>query len=325
MAKMSIKHLLGLAKAEPASTAEAQDAQQAAATEVRAAEAGFVAAEAAYSTGLLSADDASLRALADARTDAQVRLDRAHALQVALDAKVEITRERERKTEVACLVSDYKTAAAAFRSFVETELPAMGATARRMMELRLAAEQARTTAQVAMHSADPEGAAVLDDVEAWRSASGLPEEILGEREIELWLRPNGTPIPEEHEREVKLQADGTGIRWHGGQSTHYLQRRRFLRRERLDQGHGSYAPPIATMLSIPPVTALDQAGWVPLKDADLSSLATALQRLQAGKIAMPDDREIKVTYEPIGEPINVFVPRVEVTGGPGQEPARRLG
>ena len=194
-----------------------------------------------------------------------------------------------------------------------------------MMELRHAAEQARAVAQMAMRDADPDGADVLPDVEAWRSVAGLPEEIVSEQHVECWLRPNGTPLEPELEREVKVQADGTGIRWHGAsQSTRYTQRCRFLRRERLVPGHVAYAPPLATLLSIPPVTAQDHAGWVPLMDSDFSSLATALQRLQGGKIAMPDDREVKVTYEPIGEPINVFVPRVEAIGGPGQEPARRL-
>lgn len=208
MAKLpSLKGIFARARTTaPAPVADVEVDVQAARGELRDAEAAVIAADAAYSAALLTADDAGLRALDDARRDAARRLDRAQALLAALDERLAAAQEAERRAELARIIEAAVAATATFREIVERDLPEISAKARALHAARAEAERLTKIANRAIAEAG-EGEP-LPGVEAFRALPGRPREELHRETVDLWVKDDGTASG--HQDQIRVGSDGAG-------------------------------------------------------------------------------------------------------------------
>lgn len=183
----------------------AQD-RETAATELAAAEAGVVDAEAAYQTGLLGATDEGLSVMDDARRTAAIRLDRARALVERFAAQTVAADEAKAKAELARVIEGAVAAQGEFRQAVERDLPAMAEKARAILALRADAERATIAANKAIAEAG-EGEA-LPGVEAFRALPGRPREELGREIWDLWVDDAGNASG--YQDRITTRGDGSG-------------------------------------------------------------------------------------------------------------------
>jgi hypothetical protein len=233
--------------------------------ELAQAEAAVAAAEEQYEANLLTADKKALRALLDAKTEANIDLDqaraRAHRLErdheAALEAEAESNRQAayDRAKELTATarkkLGDYEKAALQIRDV-----------------LRSIAE-----ADVAVDAANenlPAGAARLDKAEAVRSSPNLYKETVKEEIVELWAAIGQQSVPVEHQHRVRVERVGKRIRsrWseddfdEGGWEKGYYTtdgggtieavKRRFVKRTFLPDDTGHYATSLASAVSLPP-------------------------------------------------------------------------
>lgn len=189
-----------------APVAEVEVDVQAARGELRDAEAAVIAADAAYSAALLTADDAGLKKLDDDRRDAARRLDRAKALIAALDERLAAAQEAERRAELSRIIEAAVAAQGEFREAVERDLPMMAEMARTILALRTDAERATAAANRAIAEAG-EGEP-LPGVEAFRALPGRPYEELSCEVRDLWVDDAGNVSG--YQDQITAMSDGSG-------------------------------------------------------------------------------------------------------------------
>ena len=233
--------------------------------ELAQAEAAVAAAEAQYEANLLVADKKALRALLDAKTEANIDVDQARARihrlerdhEAALEAEAESDRQAayDRAKELTATarkkLGDYEKAAMAIRDV-----------------LRAIAE-----ADVAVEAANenlPAGAARLDKAEDVRSAPNLYKEVTKEELVELWAYIGQQSVPVEHQHRVRVERVGKRIRsrWDEGdfdedgyEKGYYTTdsgavieavKRRFVKRTFLPDETGHFAAPLSHKVDLPP-------------------------------------------------------------------------
>ncbi|MCJ8024427.1 hypothetical protein KYK30_14300 [Shinella yambaruensis] len=233
--------------------------------ELAQAEAAVAAAEEQYEANLLTADKKALRALLDAKTEANIDVDQARARiqrltrdhEAALEAEAESDRQAayDRAKELTATarkkLGDYEKAAMAIRDV-----------------LRAIAE-----ADVAVEAANenlPAGAARLDKAEAARSSPNLYKETVKEEVVELWAGVGDQSRPVEHQHRVRVERVGKRVRsrWseddfdEGGYEKGYyttdgggsieVVKRRFIKRTFLPDDTGHFAAPLHQKVELPP-------------------------------------------------------------------------
>ncbi|KNY12942.1 hypothetical protein AKG11_31970 [Shinella sp. SUS2] len=233
--------------------------------ELAQAEAAVAAAEEQYEANLLTADKKALRALLDAKTEANIDLDqaraRAHRLErdheAALEAEAESNRQAayDRAKELTATarkkLGDYEKAAMAIRDVL-----------RAIAEADVAVELANESL--------PAGAARLEKAEDVRSAPNLYKEVTKEETVELWAAIGQQSVPLEHQHRVRVERVGKRIRsrWseedfdEGGWEKGYYStdnggtieavKRRFIKRTFLPDETGHFAAPLAQKVELPP-------------------------------------------------------------------------
>jgi hypothetical protein len=233
--------------------------------ELEAAEAAIAAAEAQYEANLLTADKKTLRALLDAKTEANIDVDQARARIQRLTRDHEAALESEAESE---------------RRVAYDRAKELTATARKKLgEYEKAAMQIRDVlraiaeADVAVDAANgnlPTGAARLEKAEDVRSAPNLYKEITKEEIVELWAGIGDQSRPVEHQHRVRVEHVGKRVRgrWseddfdEGGYEKGYyttdgggtieVVKRRFIKRTFLPDDTGHYAASLASAVSLPP-------------------------------------------------------------------------
>lgn len=290
MAKLTLKALFTRARAStPLPPADVALSREAAEIELAAAEAAFDAAQAGYRAGLVDADDDTLKQLAQAQADAEVRRDRARALADRFDAQLEAIRtaevqaaEAKRQADLEAIVAEADTTVAALRDAVDRIVPALTGGTHELLILARASEQARAAAIRALDAAGDDR--VPASVESFRVVSGRPEKTLGVEMVEMWVDERGDPVG--RQSQITAGSDGTG--WmklpnatHGRRFTH---RRPFERT--------TYLPPIQAQRAV--------------------SLASILPELIAaiGRLEMPPEpqeasRQPLTRLRPLGDPVDV--------------------
>lgn len=297
MAKLSLKTLLGRARATaPAPAAEVTSSREAAVAELAVAEAAVAASEAAYRAGLIDADDDALRGLAAAQAEAGLRRDRAKALVDRFDRQLADIRaaedkaiEDERQAKLAEIVARAEASAEALRVAVEHDVAVMAEKARGLVDLANGAHQDREAAIHALREAGDQKE--LPPVEAFRVTAGRPEKVLSTERVDLWVDISGQPVG--YQSEIVEGSDGCGSLKlpRASHTLRFNQRRQFERQE---------------YLAAQPA----RAPW-PLADT-LREIATALGRIEVPVEPAGDDRKPAIRLRPVAPPVDVQK-RVEPT------------
>lgn len=290
----TLRTLLGRAReTAPAPVAEVAQDIETAKVELAAAEAAVTEAETLYRSGLLDADDDTLRALAESQATAGMRRDRARALVARFEEQMAAAQAAERQAELARIVGEADAATAEFRVAAESDLSSMIGKARRLADLAAAAERARETAIRALRAAGSEE--MPPAVEAFRHLSGRPEKTLAVDEVELWVDERGNAVG--YQDKIAVGSDGGGILRlpNATYMQKYTRRRRFERTEFLP-ATAAYRPPALV--------------------AALNKIAEDLAHLERPAEPAEDNRRPEIRLRPLAEPIEVIR---------RQEPTRRAG
>ncbi|TXM63906.1 hypothetical protein FV226_27120 [Methylobacterium sp. WL12] len=239
--------------AAPAPVSDAETDMKGALDELRDAERAVEMAENTYSLNLLSADEARLAELDEARRAARRRWDRAQLLMSTCADRLTVAREAEARAELAETVETAVAAQAAYRELVERELPQMSAKARAIHAAKAEAETATKAANAAIAEAG-EGVP-LPHVEAWRGLAPLPREEIRREVREFWCNSAGDPAP--HQSEITTGSDGAGsLRLPGASYLHrFTLRRAFEVVEHLPAEPGVQPPGLDISLAVPELYA----------------------------------------------------------------------
>lgn len=233
--------------------------------ELEAAEAAVAAAEEQYEANLLAADKKALRALLDAKTEANIDLDQARARAHRLERDHETALESEAESERQVAYDRAKELTAAARK-------KLGEYEKAALQIRDVL-RAIAEADVAVEAANenlPAGAARLGKAEDVRSSPNLYKEVTKEEIVELWAGIGDQSRPVEHQHRVRVERVGKRVRsrWseedfdEGGWERGYyatdgggtieVVKRRFIKRTFLPDDTGHYAASLASAVSLPP-------------------------------------------------------------------------
>lgn len=310
MPKLDLRGMLGMARQPDAASIDISRSREAAAEELALAETGLAEAETGYRAGLLNADDVALRKLADARTDASVRLDRARALLGAFDEKLDAAQERDRQAEVARVIGIADAAIAEFREAVEIDLPLITEAARRLIRLEAEAELANAEAAKAI-----EGSGRMDiyaqrpSVSAFRMRPGKARELVDSIEQELWVDEADQRVGDPLQGRIVRQFDGSGT-VRVSESTplrRYHSKRRFVREQYRAAIPAVSSERLAATLAVPGLRPTDPAGWLPTQVDVPSRVLDVLRKLE---LAMPSESQapsprLEIEYRPISPSFRV--------------------
>lgn len=260
----ALKALLGLAQREDATTDELAPSLPAAEAELTAAREAQAAAEAAYRTGLLTADEKGLQQLDGARRDAGMRVERAEALVETLRERLANARDREAEAERVAVYQAARAEADDARRALAELYPRLTADLVQLMEL-----VARAEVEVEAANADlPRGAEPLASVE--HTARDIPaeaDEVLSEFEVKRWVAVGNVKPGTFDQGNVYKTSPGRGvIRIEGvpvNECTQCELRTFTERRFRRGATHRS-AYRLAEKISLPGFLATDPYVWRPM-------------------------------------------------------------
>jgi len=259
----TLKNLIGLAARTDAPAAELAPSLPQAEAELAAAHEAQAAAEAAYKGKLLTADDATLRQLVEARTDAGVRVDRATALVEALRERLEAAQTREAE---AARVTAYEAAHAQAEEARAALVELYPGLARDLMSLMRVVAEAEIAVQAA--NADlPAGAAPIAGVEASvRDLPGVPETVLSETYVERWVEVGKVTPGSFDQHAVQDLGRGQGVIKIPGiaaKDCRPVERRGFLEQRVYPASLRRAAYGLAERLALPGLRVDDPAFWEP--------------------------------------------------------------
>jgi len=258
----ALKTLIGAAQRNDATADELAVSVRDAGTELQAARAALAQAQEAYQGGLLNADDQYLRRLSDARTEAQIRLDRAEAIAATLAERNAAAIEREAQ---AVKLQQYEAAKRRASEMRDVLLEMYPAAAQAVVDIIRAL--AETEIEVAAANKDlPAGMSAIPGVEvSLRAIQGSLPHVVSETEEERWCFP-GDDDPEAVGQEyVEVSEDGRGLLRHSRGGVEYLIRRKFIRREHSAFMAAEMPDRFAIAINLPGIGAKDPAYFSPLR------------------------------------------------------------
>lgn len=247
--------------------------------ELAQAEAAVTAAEEQYDANLLTADKKALRALLDAKTEANIDVDQARARAHRLERDHEAAVEAEAADQRQRRYDDAKAASDAAEKRLRREYPKLATGIRELL-----AEVAAAPLAIDEANADrPEGAPPLLDPDYSRSQHQLYREVLGEDVVEMWTEIDGArPIRDELQRHVRAheknrrgmmrdRSDSTEnpLRYGVVQTEHgHLEvvLKRFRRTKILPDQAGYLTGPLACEVVLPALDASGTPFWRPTYD-----------------------------------------------------------
>lgn len=258
--KFSIRALLGMAQREDATTDELIPTIDEAEADLVAARSGVIAAEEAYQSGLLSDNDSMLRKLAEARTEASIRVDRAAAVVVALKDRLAQARVREEEAVRVQKYQDAQRQADEARRALAEMYPMLAGQLVQL--LTVVAEAEKAVRQV--NDDLPKSAAPLPHVEgSVRDVEGTPQQIISEQDLDLWCWPGEQHPHGLDQTKVHVNDDGSGFIKRGSSQAEYLVLRRFKRVITREAVRASSSASLAGTITLPGLSALDAPFWQP--------------------------------------------------------------
>lgn len=255
------------------------------------AAAGVNTAQAAYADALLTASAPALRKLAEARSDATIRVDQLNALVSKLEVDLDLATEAEAEA------SRYEQYAAAC-ALAESARKQLFADYPKAAEKIRAVLGAIAEADIAVEAANqnlPAGATPIAKPEGSRALPNLPEEIVSEDTVELWVMDgNSSPLPAEQQDQV----DRNGrIAINGRQ--YNCTRRHFRRREFLPPVFGRYVRQLASEINLPGLAFGEGSYWKPVSGTGEAPRQLAEPRRPP---AVDGPRAPVVEYQPVRNP-----------------------
>ena len=288
-----LKGLLGVVQREDLTAADLAGSLTEAETEVAAATAALEAVEVGYKSGLLSADDAQLRRLDEARTDARLRSDRAAALHAALAEKLAAAREREADVERRQQYDAAQTQAAEAGRLLTEMYPQL---AREIVEvLRVVAE-----AEIAVEEANmnlPANMPKILGVEASARSTSRPDGVVSERKVTRWCRL-GERTPDTTRDDAIVEGpDGLGRRHIRGlpqRDAVVFVKRRFME-QTVIPASGRVPDRLAESLALPGLMGGDWPFWSPRDLSRPQDVLRHADRLASATLARTSDHLPTVT------------------------------
>ncbi|MGF3026707.1 hypothetical protein ACQVP2_28295 [Methylobacterium aquaticum] len=264
-----IKNLLGVVGREEVTADDLATSLRQADAEVTAAGSGLEAAEAAYREGLLVVDDAALKRLDEARTEARLRVDRANAVRAALSEKRATAEARESEARKRAAYDEAVRQSAEAQEILRTIYPGAAADIVRVITAVAAAEVAVRRVNDDL----PEGAPVLRSVEgSVRDSGSAGRRVVSEETVYRWCRP-GQRMPGIDQSRVVVTHEGHGYIQPPTGPVEYLVRRKYTERV-VEEEDLSFAYALAETVNLPGLGVHDTPIWDPLSSN--SSPATVL-------------------------------------------------
>jgi hypothetical protein len=300
MIKM-LRELFGAVQRDDLGTPDLTKSLTDAEREVAAAAAALEAAEAGYKAGLLSADDARLRQLDDARTEARLRGDRAKALRTAIAEKLATAREREAEASRRAAYEAAEAQAAEARQLLQELYPE---AARDIVKIIVAVASAEAAVRAA--NADlPDGAPPLAAVEGTvRNVGTVGRRLVSERTVTRWCREGERHPGSLDQDQVQVNTDGYGYLRPAHNQIEYVVARKF--RERVyEQDETFIAYHLAQTVSLPGLGANDVPFWKPLpsnpKPGEVLNAAARLTQQAAVRAARQPSPQVTTELELLDE------------------------
>ena len=248
-------------------------------TELEAAEAAVVAAEAEYDAGLLELDKAELRKLLEAKVESGIEIDQIRAKLTKLEREHAKALEAEAADQRQRRYDEAKAASEAAEKRLRREYPKLATGIREL----LAEVAAASLAAQAANEDRPEGSPAILSPEHSRSQHNLYQEILSEDVVEMWTEIDGArPIRDELQRQVRaheknrrgMMTDRSDTAenplFYGSVQTEHghleVVRKRFRRTKFLPDAGGRHIGSLASEIVLPPLDADATPFWKPAYD-----------------------------------------------------------
>lgn len=260
------------------------------------------AAQARYRDALLADDGDPAAALAEVQA-AKIKRDRGEAQIAELTARLTAVREAETRAARKQVHDDAAARCAAVQTRLKTEYPKLATAIRSLLFDLAEAEVARRRAE----GEAPEFGLIPSPEALVRGLEAVPEEILDQREVELWVRAGQwQPMPEAQQALVRAQTNSprrgymasapSGSHSIGADhDTCYLQR--FVRVRFRESMLAPAADTLWRTISLP---ALDAYGEDFVTSESFRSVETAVEHL--GRPLPPaqvPQRAERVRFEPV--------------------------
>lgn len=260
-------------------------------TDALAADAAVIAADHAYQAGLVDETPATLRKTLDAKTDAAIRGDQARAKILALELELAAALDTEAEARRWGKYTAAKALAEAARIRLFDEYEAACGPIRELLRVVTEADVAVGCANAEL----PAGAEEIAYVEADRSLSGLPGQVLSQTEVEHWCYVTGSePVLDAPRKPFGTFREDL-VFLHDGDIVP-AKKRTFVRTERLPPIPAITVPSLIASVSLPGLHAGEGPFW-----ARVDSLAAAVEQLATPRApaAAVGSRSPVVTHEPV--------------------------